>query len=301
MQTIVWVGGLFVLLLVIGVGFYFSNVIIKPKTHEVQKTYEIESNAGKLVPEVYESLEKEEVTITSPYGYPLFGIFFPIEGAKKTVILCHGITYTLYGSVKYIDIFRKNHCNVLIYDHRNHGRSGGKNTTFGYYEKYDLKAWTDWILNHRVPNSKVGIHGESMGAAVALQNAALDTRVSFYIADCPFSDLQSQLQYRLKIEYHLPSFPFIYIANIMTKLRVGAFFSDISPITHMHQIDTPIFFIHGQEDRYIPSQMTVDLYTAKKGTKKIYLAPTAGHAESYWKNQQTYTHLVKEFLESIHF
>ncbi len=62
---------------------------------------------GKLIEEEYLAWEQENVTIQSPYGYPLCGKYFPISGSSSTVILSHGITYNLYGSVKYMPIFRE--------------------------------------------------------------------------------------------------------------------------------------------------------------------------------------------------
>ena len=72
---------------------------------------------------------------------------FPQPGSNKTMILVHGISYTRMGMVKYMPIFRRLGWNILIYDQRFFGRSGGSNTSFGYYEKRDLVAAFDWAKN----------------------------------------------------------------------------------------------------------------------------------------------------------
>ncbi len=295
----IWLPILLVISAVFIMGIKFSNKVIYPKTRSHSETYSIETENGKLNKEWFENLPKEEIAIDSPYGYKLYGIFFPVEGLKKTVIICHGITYTLHGSVKYMNMFYKRGYNVLMYDHRNHGRSEGNNTTYGYYEKYDLMAFTDWVLNKCGFDCKVGIHGESLGAAVALQNSAIDPRVTFYVADCPYSDLTAQLSYLLKRDYRLPAFPLLNITGIISRIRAGFSFKQVSPINDLKNVSTPIFFIHGVDDLYILPRMSEDMYKVKNGVKKLYLAPNARHAEAYWNNQEEYDKLVGEFLEQI--
>jgi hypothetical protein len=227
-------------------------------------------------------------------------MYIPIEGSDKIVILCHGITFSLYGSVKYVNLFRQRGYSVLMYDHRHHGRSGGENATFGFYEKHDLKAWVDWAKHQCGQNGEIGLHGESYGAATALQYAAMDSGAAFVIADCAFSDLTELLTYHLKHDYGLPAFPFLQISSFITKLRAGFYYGDVSPIKGLPQVNTPIFFIHGANDDFTPTRMSVDLYKAKQGARKLFLAPNAGHAEAYWNNRQEYDRLVGEFLETVH-
>jgi fermentation-respiration switch protein FrsA (DUF1100 family) len=278
-------------------GYYLSNVVLYPKKLKSEQTYQIEVDAGKIDEASFQQREKIEVAISSPYGYSLHGFYFPFDHSKKTVIISHGITYSLYGSVKYMELFVKRGYNILLYDNRNHGKSGGKNTTYGYFEKYDLKACADWVFTHCGDDSIVGLMGESMGAAISLLALTIDPRISFCIADCAYSDLDKLLRYRMKKEYHLPAFPFIQLANFWTELRTGMGFKVVSPIEDMHRLECPILFIHGQQDEYIPKEMSIEMYERKLGAKQIYLAPNAGHAESYWNNRQEYDRIVGKFLE----
>ncbi|WP_166244540.1 alpha/beta hydrolase [Paenibacillus turpanensis] len=281
---------------------YFSKIVLYMRTHNDLDIFLAEAEARKFDKDVYERLTKQEVRIDSPMGYPLHAVFIPAPGpasSRKTVILAHGVTSSHSGMIKYMDLFLPRGFNVLAYDHRRHGKSGGTTTTYGLYEKLDLKACVDWVFEKTGPESVIGIFGESMGAATALQHAAIDSRAAFYIADCPYSDFTEQLKYRLRIEYRLPAFPLIPIVSFVAWLRSGFRFGAASPIRTLHKVEVPVLFIHGTEDTYIPKEMSVDLYEKKEGVKGLYLAPNADHAEAYWKNKEEYNQIVGQFLEGI--
>ena len=59
-----------------------------------------------------------------------------------------------------MDMFLKRGFAVFIYDHRNHGLSGGSDTSYGYYEKFDLKKCTDWVFDKLGKDIMEGLHGE---------------------------------------------------------------------------------------------------------------------------------------------
>ena len=280
-------------------GYYFTKRTLYPKTMDYDETYEIEKDSGYLDELYYNNLEKQEVFIDSDYGYKLHGIWFPNENSKKTIIICHGYTYTLYGSVKYMNMFYNRGFNVLIYDHRYHGKSGGENCSMGYYEKNDLKNCVSWVINKTGKDSIVGTHGESMGAATVLMHGAIDDRLSFAIADCPFESIYEQFKYRLKIEYKLPAIPFLNFANLITKIKVKVSYKDIAPIKTIGNIKFPVLFIHGDSDTFIPCSHTQHLYDLKKGPKQVYFAKGADHAKSYFVDKEEYKKVVYKFLDSI--
>ena len=116
--------------------------------------------------------------------------------------------------MKYVELFRSFGFNVLLYDLRNHGSSGGKNTTFGYYEKYDLRAVVEWAFMRTGPGGLVGTMGESLGGAISIQHAAIDSRVAFCIATSSFSDFRQLLIYRFNANSSCRYFPFCSLLTL---------------------------------------------------------------------------------------
>lgn len=286
--------------LLFGLGYYFFRLVVYPRVWVVEETYKNEVEKGKINPAEWEALEKEQITIRSPHGYDLFAYYIPLKGAKKTVIITHGITYSLYGSVKYLWMFRKRGYNALLWDLRHHGRSGGPDATFGLTEPADLRAVTDYAEQRLGGAGLIGSHGESMGAAIALIHAAGDARIRFVLADCCYSSMRDILAYRLKDDYRLPPFPMLHLADIWFYQRYKTHFADVSPLKACAALETPVFFTHGAQDAFTPPTMSEALYAAKtRGLRKLYLSPGADHAEAYWNNQAEYDRLLGEFLKEV--
>jgi fermentation-respiration switch protein FrsA (DUF1100 family) len=287
-------------LLPLAAGLFFALQVIHPKRYSVEETYRTEIETGRMIEAEWLAWEKQEVLIRSPHGYDLFGIYLPLPGAEKTVIIAHGITYTLFGSVKYVNLFRQRGFNVLLYDHRNHGRSGGRWSTFGYYEKDDLAAWLAWAREKLPAGGQLGLMGESFGAATALQCIAETPGVAFLVCDCSFSDLTDLLTYHLALDYHLPAFPLLNLASLWSKILTGMAFSDISPLREVSKIEIPILFTHGAADQFTPARMSQALYDAKtRGSRALYLAPGADHAQAFFSDPAAYEAQVAAFLREL--
>lgn len=286
------------LLFFISIGFYVSNRIIYLKKKDDHFILNREKEAGRVNPDFLETLPKREVLISSHFGYHLKAIVFEPHQTNKYMIFCHGVTENKINSVKYMNLFLDRGFNAVIYDHRRHGESGGKTTSYGHYEKFDLKAIIDWLKVDREKKLLLGVHGESMGAATMLLYAGMiEDGANFYIADCPFSDFKEQLSYRLKIEIRLFPKLLLPLADLFIKMRQKYSIQDVSPIAFIEHIKNPILFIHSKKDDYILPSMTEDLYQQKKGPKKLFMAENGVHAQSLNENKEDYEKVVDEFLE----
>ena len=248
--------------------------------------------------------EEEDVILKVKQGYNLSGTYIknPKE-TKDTVILVHGLVMTRRTMLSTARLYLDKGFNVLLYDSRNNGESGGKNTTYGYYESYDLDEWVKYV-SERNPGGCIGVHGRSMGAATALLHSELnekEKKVKFYVADCSFSDLKDEFLYvggRLTAGLPLESIEFC--ASTVTKLKSGFKFSDVSPRKSVKNASTPILFIHGDKDELVPVSMCKELFNSKtKGLKDMYITPNARHGESFNSDKEEYRKRIYDFIDDV--
>lgn len=301
-QRLVLASAITILLLIVAtlcVSYYISGMVLQPVTKDHDETFRLELEHGRLSQDYYNSLPKHDQYIQSPHGYRLHAVFIPKGSSKKTVILVHGRTYTLMGSFKYVEIFRSRGFNTLLVDNRYHGKSGGENSTYGYFERDDVKAWVDWMFENTGKDSLVGFHGESLGSVIGLMHMTVDNRVSFYVLDGAIASLTRTVESRLWDDYGIPAFPLIPLTSLMSMIQGGMSFDDISPIQFIGDIKIPVFFVHGEKDRYSSSGSSKQLFESHPGPKKLWICPEAGHSECVTANREAYDQKVGEFFERI--
>lgn len=303
-----------VIVLIFISSYYLSNKVLHPKRVCLDKSMHIENKAGRINKNEYNKLIKEDITIKSTNGYDLDTTIIYREGInreniikdkEKVVIFVHGFEYNKIGSVKYFEIFRNRDFNIVMYDHRNSGNSGGDTTTMGYLEKEDLKTVINEVKLLFGKNAIIGLHGESMGASTSLLTLEIEDNINFIIADCGYSNLRDELSYQIKKQFNLPSFPFLNIASIFNKLRVGYKYEDILPIESIKKygLKVPILFIHGDRDNFTPCKMSEDMYKVRKESvdknvcTMIYIGKNSDHTETYWNNKKECDEVIGKFLK----
>ena len=238
--------------------------------------------------------------IPSEYGYDLSGMFiYNPDTSQNTMIICHGIGGDRWGVMKVSNVYLDKGFNVLLYDHRNHGLSGGTNVGFGYYEHKDLETVVQYVKS-LYPEGIIGVHGESFGGGTAVMHSGVneaDEDVSFYVIDCAYSDVPQLFTHRLMGDFGLPNLMIIEFASLANYLHEGFFFGEVSPVSVVKNVETPMLFIHGDDDDYVPTYMSRDMFDAKPGEKDLYLVSGAKHAKAFEVDKVAYTQRVHGFID----
>lgn len=262
--------------------------------------FSILEKAGLYSRERYEALEKQEVVITSFDGLRLCGDAVERHpGSKRWVIVVHGYTGSRAFSTQFIDMFVEEGCNVLLIDQRRHGRSEGRFTTYGYYEKYDVQAWVRWLTREYGADISIGLHGQSLGGGSVLEYLAIaDPQVKFVVADCPYSDLTELLRHQLTTLNKIPSIPFLSWVASRIRRKAGFSVEQVSPIRAVRDSRIPVLFIHGTDDNYVPTRMSMEMYEQKPEPKRLLLINGAIHANAYHVDPALYRSEVQSFTRT---
>ncbi|HBH49766.1 MAG TPA: hypothetical protein DDX98_14065 [Bacteroidales bacterium] len=293
---------LFVIAAELIIGEFFYRVITGNNISKGNPTLENEIKYGNLDTLWFNLQQKEYFSIQSAYNYKLSCLMLlHSDTTQNTIIVHHGVGADKYVMLKVAPMYLRLGFNVLLFDSRGHGLSGGKHHSYGYYEKHDLERVVNYAKG-RFTDGFTGIHGESMGAATTLLYSTMtneNLQIDFIIEDCAYSDLKELFTYRLKEDFGLPNLLFIEAASLMTRIHDGYWFRQVKPIRELEQISLPILFIHGLKDDFVPTSMGQKLYHKKQGAKSYYWASDAAHAVSFNVNKVEYEKQVNLFLSKL--
>ena len=283
------------------VGNYFYNLAINPYTSK-DSIFGDDDDNGLEVKEDVEWLDKksgyEDVYLTSFDNIKLHGYKIINENkTNKWAVVVHG--YTSEGNLvssKAKPLYDMGY-NILIPDLRAHGKSEGEYIGMGWDDRKDIIDWINSIINSD-KDAEIILHGTSMGAATVLMVSGekLPSNVKSIVADCGYTSVWDEFTYQLKALYNLPSFPVLNASSIVTKFRAGYWLGEASALEQVKKSETPILYIHGDKDDFVPYYMMDELYENTKSPKEKLTIKNAGHAEGDLVDPQLYWSTVENFL-----
>ncbi len=270
--------------------------VARPRCTSLEEAKKIAEDAGFW--RDYDRMEREELEIESYDGYRLKAFYVPApQKSDKYVIISHGYTYNRYGSLRYLHMFRTFGYNCLIYDDRGHGANPRTKCTMGVRESRDLLVLIQWMHARFGDDIILGLHGESMGAALQIMALKEKPAVRFVVNDCGYADLMGVLTNNVST-LHMPKC-FCYLASAACRLVFGYSFTKVRPIDSLSGNTIPICFMHGAADDFIPCDHSERMYRATTAYSELHLFPGAGHGHSIDSDEEGYRRIVGDFLDKV--
>lgn len=238
---------------------------------------------------------------------PLVGYYMPADKpTDRTVVLAHGWGGQQGAELKrFAKWLHDAGYNVLSFDFRNSGGSGGTQCTMGYEEQWDLQAAIDQAVGKGA--KRIAVMGRSMGGATAIELAARDPRINTIVDDCAFDTIYDAIEPRVERErqqvgpFKIP-YPFPHLAATAIAEQVDRDanepVAESNPIDAIKKLgDRPILIIHGAADDETLPEDSQHLYDADPGqNKELWLVPKATHGQSYDTDPRGYRDRVLRFL-----
>jgi uncharacterized protein len=248
---------------------------------------------------------REDLEVNAPDGATLRGWKVRARAPNQDwVILFHGVSDNRIGALGHAAFLLRQGYSVVMMDSRAHGASGGPMATYGWAERQDTRALADALYASEQPRCLFAL-GESMGAAIALQSAALDSRIAGVVAESSFSNLRE-----VSYDYaglHLSPWlgktifrPASILALSRAEKEGGFDVGEISPEWAVGERAFPVFLICDARDSTIPCRHARRIYHAAAGPKELWVVPGAAHTAALGEAPAEFERRVVAFFTRMH-
>jgi uncharacterized protein len=258
------------------------------------------------------------------------------------VLLFHGVADNRIGVVAHSEFLLRAGYSVVMMDSRAHGASEGANATFGWLERNDTRAILDALTKEEVshyaeeqirsgkwklveegqvnladarkptetltPRPGTPLHifalGESMGAGISLQSAAIDPRIEGVVAEAAFADLR-EASYDYAGMRRSPLLgktlfrPFSWMLLAHGERLSGFPIAEVSPKKAVAMRAFPVLLICDENDEALPCRHTRAIYDAAIGPKEFWMAPGAFHTAALGMQPKEFERRVLTFFANI--
>ena len=198
----------------------------------------------------------EEIDFDMEDGGKVNAVLFRVPNTRGVVFYIKGNSRSIKGWGKFAKDFVGKGYDFFILDYRGFGKSTGKRTERILYS--DLQQVYKWLAA-RYGEEKIVLYGRSLGSGLATRIASWNDP-KMLILDCPYFSFESQIK---RYGFWLP-LRWLLRYPIRTDLFI-------------RKVDCPIFILHGERDRLIPSKQGKMLYQLRPDHIQFFLIQGAGH------------------------
>ena len=233
-------------------------------------------------------LQFESINFQSADGTPLHGWFIPAKdkpakSAKGTVVFSHGNAGSISYHLGFCAWLAEASYNVIIYDYRGFGKSGGTVGRRGMID--DVKAAFAYAVKRPdIDTTRLVSFGHSLGGAQSI-TALGETPVKglrAIVIDGAFASYQAMARI---IGGQLG-------ANLVTdELAPMDFVKKLAPV--------PLLVVHGAADEIVPVSQGLQLYEAAAHPKTLFEVKAGHHGNALSKDNGAYRKKMIAWLDGL--
>lgn len=221
-------------------------------------------------------LAAEDTWFRTQDGVDLHGWWIPHGDARGTLLYCHGNTGSIANRIGVFRHLRSLRVNLLAFDYRGYGRSGGTPSEAGLF--LDVRAAFDHLVGVlRQPQTSVILFGHSLGGAVAI-DCAVDRRPAGLVVQSSFTHIRDAAK---------AMFPTLPLHLAATR--------QFRSIEKVGRLEIPKLFIHGDSDETVPVELGRKLFTAASEPKELYIVRHGGHNDLHRHGGGRYLRRLSRF------
>jgi len=291
-----------VLICYLGMSYMLSNRVLTPVDPTTKKDIaDMPAEWNTTFREMMALLPKpEQLSISGFEGVELYGQYFDVSDTNKCLfIFVHGWSRTWANMLKYYPMVDDCGCDVLMYDHRAHGRSEGQYPTGGIKESEDLLLVTEWASRNKGYDwEKIAWLGSSWGAATSIIAGANNQDPAFIVADAPYQDWYSAVFERAILDYGSGIKAIAPGVMKVVNMRSEIDYREASPKEKAKEVVEPVLLIHSKKDMATSSDQSVNISKNLNGLSEFHHTQWGNdHVKDVVNNTEEMKALLMKFIE----
>ncbi len=211
----------------------------------------------------------------------------------QTCVLLHGVMGSKAEWLSMGKGLAERGFDVVLLDHRAHGRSGGRYVTFGALEHRDVKAVVDELVVEEVIAPRLCVFGVSMGATTAILYAAVEPRCETVLAVAPFADIRSAIGDRLVVVSEAEFETILARAGELA----GCDFGEVSTVDAAARLKCPLMIVHGELDIVVPYEHGQRIFAVAGGPKRFKTLRFGGHTAATFPRAAYHGPMFAEWID----
>lgn len=220
----------------------------------------------------------EPVDLLTSDNVHLDGWFIPAPENRGVILFFHGNAGNISHRLDSLLLFHRLGFSTLIFDYRGYGRSQGSPSEAGTYRDAEA-AWSYLIRERSIAPSNIILFGRSLGAAVAVHQAAVHNPGALIVESCFTSvpDIAAELY---------PFLPVRWLSRLNYNVQ-----------QQLQMVTCPVMVVHSRDDEIIPFRHGRALYRSANDPKQ-FLELHGSHNNGFLQAGQAYTQKLDAFLSA---